>query len=118
MNDSCRYCNKPVEAKDMTSTLAYWSGQTYTCHKDCKEAGLKQEVIECQTIDADCNDCIHFKRGEVVKRLLSCMENKKPSMKLVNMGVINGHCLKFDRPTQAFPNKWTGRECFEHRRKV
>jgi hypothetical protein len=30
--------------------------------------------------------------------------------------VWTGHCLKFDQPTEAYPKRWTGRPCFEHRR--
>lgn len=95
---------------------SYWQGLPMPYHKECRQAGIKQEAYDCQCIDADCNDCRHFKRGEVVKRMLSCMEDGKPSMRLVNMGIVRGHCLKFDRATEAYPKKWTGRECFEHRR--
>lgn len=112
----CRYCDGEIPEQELVTTHSYWGGSPFPCHKQCKDAGIKQEAFDCQLIDADCNDCKYFKRGEVVKRLLSCMENGKSSMKLVNMGFINGHCLKFDRLTQAQPNKWSGLECFEHRR--
>jgi hypothetical protein len=115
-HDKCRYCDELVLESELTTTHSYWGGSPFPCHKSCKVAGEKQEAYDCQVIDADCNDCKHFKRGEVIKRLLSCMEDGKPGTRLVNMGIINGHCLKFDRPTQAQPNKWTGLGCFEHRR--
>lgn len=112
----CRYCKEPLADTDAVYTTSYWGGLPFVCHLECKDAGFRAEVIECQTIDADCNDCRHFRRSEVVRQWLSCMENKKPSTRLVNMGVILGHCARFDKPTKAYPNKWTGRECFEHRR--
>src|SRR5215472_7157300 len=40
---------------------------------DCKKLGCGElepwEIIEMQTIDADCNDCLHFKRGHIVKEI-------------------------------------------------
>lgn len=119
---TCRYCNQPIDPGKEVPTFAYWDSTpteqriVFYCHAACKMDGEKQEAFDCQLIDADCNDCRHFKRGQVEKRWLSCMENKKPSMRLVNMGFIHGHCLKFDRYTTAQPNKWSGLECFEHRR--
>jgi hypothetical protein len=111
---NCRYCNLPVS--DPVETLAYWNQTPDVCHAECKVAGERQEAIDCQIIDADCNDCKHFKRGYDVKRWLSCMVDEKPSFVLENMGINVGHCLKFNKITQAFPHMSTGRECFEHRR--
>lgn len=116
-SEICRYCDKPIAGQSVV-TRSYWQGLPFACHPECKVSGERAEAIECQTIDADCNDCAHFKRGEVVKRWLSCMENQVASVRLVNMGFIAGHCLKFDKPTEAEPNKWTGLQCFEHRRAV
>jgi hypothetical protein len=112
---NCRYCDHPI-LSDISTTFAYWGGFSFPCHKQCKQEGIKHEAYECQLIDADCNDCRHFQRGQVEKRWLSCIENERPSLRLVNMGYIHGHCLKFSRPTIAQPNKWTGMNCFEHRR--
>lgn len=114
---NCRYCNNPLlDFEKAAKTLGYWNQFPFDCHPECKVAGERQEAIDCQVIDADCNDCKHFQRGEVVKKLLSCMDGGKAGMRLVNMGTVNGKCLKFSRPTQAYPHMWTGRECFEHRR--
>lgn len=95
----CRYCSKPVAPADAVVTHSYWQGMKFVSHKACKVAGEKAEALECQTIDADCNDCRHFRRGQ-----------------LVGKEVWSGHCQKYDRETRAYPKKWTGRECFEHRR--
>ncbi len=113
----CRYCEQPVTERATASiTHGYWGGSPFICHKACKYAGVRQEAFDCQVIDADCNDCIHFQRGKLVERWLSTMEDGKAAMKLVNMGLIEGTCLKFNKPTHAQPNKWTGHECFQHRR--
>jgi len=61
-----------------------------------------QDIIEMQIIDADCNDCRHFKRGAMVK---------VPGLKF-----FEGHCIKLDKPTRAYPMQYTGHECFEHRK--
>lgn len=59
-------------------------------------------VMEMQIIDADCNDCRHFKRGKMREGLgVACFE---------------GHCLKLDKPTLAWPMQYSGHKCFEHRR--
>ena len=63
----------------------------------------KEDVIAQQTIDADCNDCRHFERDKITS-------------KAGGITVWSGRCLKFDRPTKAYPNQYTGRECFDHRR--
>ena len=61
-----------------------------------------EDVIEMQKIDADCNDCRHFKRGAMRKGLgIACFE---------------GNCLKLDKPTLAWPMQFSGHPCFEHRR--
>lgn len=97
----CRYCDKPIEGEP-ARTLAYWSQTPCVCHPECKQAGERQEAIDCQTIDADCNDCKHFERGSEIVRSIP--------------KGFSGRCAKFDRPTAAYPKTWTGRECFEHRR--
>lgn len=112
---TCRYCDKLIDGL-AAKTFSYWGHYEFECHPQCKAEGEKMEAFECQTVDADCNDCRHFKRGNFEKRWLSCMEDKLPSMRLVNMGFSHGHCLKLDKPTVAQPNKWSGYECFEHRR--
>lgn len=94
----CRYCGKPGAT---IKTLAYWNQTPDICHPECKAAGERQEAIDCQVIDADCNDCIHFQRGQIIGGIPKA---------------ITGHCGKFNKPTMAYPHFWTGRECFEHRR--
>lgn len=119
----CRYCNQPVDVlgTDYTYTVAYWhwghcDKERFLCHKSCKV--VKQEAYDCQLIDADCNDCKHFQRGKLAELLISM--TKTPDGRWVEIphqpDLFYGHCLKFNRPTVAQPNKWTGMECFEHRR--
>lgn len=116
---TCRYCSSTISPPDLTTTHSYWQGLPFDCHKACKEAGVKREAIDCQTIDADCNDCKHYRRGKLAIKLIS--HTRKTSGELGEVThqpnvFIDGHCMKFDRSTLAFPNKFTGRECFEHRR--
>ncbi len=100
LGGKCRYCEKPVtKSDDAAITYSYWQGMPFICHRLCKEAGIRQEAYDCQMIDADCNDCRHFQRGQ-----------------LTGKEVWSGHCLKFNRETKAYPKKWTGMKCFEHRR--
>lgn len=114
----CRYCDKELSDDSCVITYSYWntSKTKYYCHKECKLAGEKQEALDCQIIDSACNSCKFFKRGELIKKWLSSMVNGKSAKILVNMGIFNGHCLKFDKPVQTSPTNWEGLECFEHRR--
>lgn len=103
----CRYCGLELLPVDSVKTVSYWNEQTYYCHRVCKVAGERQEAIDCQTIDADCNDCKHFKRG----RLTRPATDTAPGS-----GSFTGQCLKFNKPTIATVKLSTGHECFEHRR--
>ena len=107
---TCRYCEKPIEQEQSIRTLAYWQQTPDVCHVACKQAGERQEALDCQVIDADCNDCKHFKRGLVgVQRWAG--------LGFVNdTTIVAGHCLQYEKPTTAYPHSWTGRDCFEHRR--
>jgi hypothetical protein len=115
---NCRYCNKPLTDAGVV-TRSYWSALEFRCHAECKVAGERQEAINCQTIDADCNDCRHYKRGRLAHHVISNVTT--PDGRVVEIGhrpniFVDGLCLKFNRPTVAQPNKWSGFECFEHRR--
>jgi len=98
--DACRYCKGKVEKENAALTASYWSSGWYLCHKDCKQRGEKEEAYECQIIDADCNDCKHFKRGDKTDK-----------------GIFEGLCLKFNKQTKAYPNYCSSHACFEHRRR-
>ncbi len=100
LGGNCRYCGEPVtDVANAAITHSYWQGIPFICHSACKDKGVKLEAYDCQVIDADCNDCKCFVRSHMVGK-----------------DVWAGHCQKFDRETRAYPKKWTGRECFEHRR--
>lgn len=99
--NTCRYCNQSIDDLDKVKTLAYWFGTEFVSHRHCQLQGEKQEAIDCQIIDADCNDCKYFVRGQ---RIDSVPKGQR------------GQCLKFNKPTVAYPHTWTGRDCFEHRR--
>lgn len=60
------------------------------------------DIVEMQTIDADCNDCIHFQRGKMVK--------------YPGLTTFKGTCGKTGLATTAYPTQYSGHACFEHRR--
>lgn len=62
----CKYCKKEIEKKDAVLARGYWTaGKVISLsHKDCAEGGYKDEVYECQKIDANCNECGFLKRGK------------------------------------------------------
>jgi len=115
----CRYCAKPIAVNEVVETVAYWNATPDVCHRACKDAGVKQEAYNCQVIDADCNDCRHYQRGKLAPRVISHL--KKPDGTTAEVShqpniFLGGQCLKFNKAVVAQPNKWSGLECFEHRR--
>lgn len=90
----------------------YWTVPDHDC-RECKELD-EFEIIEMQSIDADCNDCFFFDRGQFVKKFLGLTGE----INLGRHGYWTGHCRKFDKPTIAQPGKATAHECFEHRKTV
>lgn len=120
LKGQCRYCGLPVWSPHESITYSYWQGLPFYCHASCKVSGEKQESLECQTVDADCNDCRHYRRGKIAALQVSrYFDNRKKRMVEVRHQpdvFVGGHCLKFNRPTLAQPKKWSGLECFEHRR--
>lgn len=91
----------------------YWSAHAPTLLKSfTKEQREKwnafdaeltpDDIREMQTIDADCNDCAHFKRGKMEK--------------VPGLTMFRGHCQKLDKPTNAFPGQFSGHQCFQHRK--
>lgn len=114
----CRYCDQPV-VDDPVITYSYWQGAPFICHRQCKDAGVKQEAFDCQCIDADCNDCKHYRRGRLAplqRTKVKTTDGRTVELTFQPEVFIDGHCLKFDKPTLACPMKWTGHPCFEHRR--
>jgi hypothetical protein len=91
----CRYCGQDGATE---RTLSYWGKSAFFSHEPCRKTGERQEATDCQTIDANCNDCKNYQR----KRNLQ--------------NTSTGHCVKLNIPVTGSPNKWQGNECFEHRR--
>lgn len=96
ISDRCYVCGKKLTQEDFEIKYTYWKGCWAGTHKECQMADL---VKECQTIDADCNDCKHFERKERVSNQ-----------------IFKGNCLKLNKETTAYPNFCSGHECFEHRK--
>ena len=142
----CRFCGLTCDPQEMTFVNSYWlvggsviesyehrgnfisvaDEPKFVCHRSCKKPGFAAEALACQTIDADCNDCKHFKRGKYVEKPAHPgTENlRTDDQQLVYLKALTvsqmwvGDCLKFDEPTVAHPVHFTGKPCFEHRRSV
>lgn len=118
---NCRYCDTPIATdSEAAVTHSYWQGLPFSCHAACKEEGVKREAFDCQTVDSDCNDCIHYQRGKLASRIVSRIRRIDGTITEVSHQpnfFVDGHCLKFNRTVIAQPKKWSGLECFEHRRK-
>lgn len=114
----CRGCGAVIEAAQFAVWHTYWGAMLAPCHAACREAGMKAEAYECQCIDADCNDCRHYKRGSIAPKIVSKLRRTDGRIEMVTHqpNWIDGWCDKLNKPTVAQPNKWSGLPCFEHRR--
>lgn len=128
----CRICCELCESAERSDFLtAYWRASGFPiCKTHTKEERRKfqiEEAYECQLIDADCNDCKHFKRGaRMLSRgdLVYLKDHVDKNFRaegdysriVVQYDCFHGHCLKFDKYTPSFVNFATGHPCFEHRR--
>jgi hypothetical protein len=101
----CRYCRQPVAEGEGVPTTSYWGAVKDVCHPACKRDGERAEALECQTIDADCNDCRHFR----------AYRRDEPGY-AVTKHARTGWCEHHDRETTAFPVFCSGHPCFVHRR--
>ena len=95
---TCRGCGGKLEKGDFVIGQTYWGGLWAGSHAACK-GWVAEEAYECQVIDADCNDCKHFMRGEKLWA-----------------GIFEGKCVKTGETVRAYPNFCSGHACFEHRR--
>lgn len=74
-----------------------------------------EDIVEMQTIDADCNDCKHFHRGARVAEMDGLYQK---SIKLGRSSYSEGTCEKDGSYQRAHPCYYKGKECFEHRREI
>lgn len=95
----CPKCRLPIGGNEKWIT-SYWGNCKLPYHEVCLPTKAETEESKrlCKEIDSDCNDCRHFSRGEWLSK-----------------GVCSGRCTKFDKPTEARPNFYSGKECFEMR---
>ena len=95
ISDKCYVCHKKIDRKNFDVKVSYWRALWVPTHKDCS---MKQDIVSCHKIDADCNDCKHFLREKMETR-----------------GIFSGKCKKFNKEVKAYPNFCSNRSCFEHR---
>ena len=102
----CRRCKKRINKTDIVKSKSYWyKVKDIFSHKECETKEVYQEeAYECQKIDADCNDCGYFKRGNIVQHGIA--------------SIWNGVCNKFNKDVKAYPNFCSGHECFVHRKDI
>ena len=100
---TCRACGALVDRDRAVWGHTYWHGIAAPfCTAAERDATLAAEAIECQTIDGDCNDCKHFRRGKMLAKGVA--------------SACEGHCAKLDKPTIAYPKFASSHPCFEHRK--
>jgi len=111
-NNICCSCKKEIKEDDFAIGYGYWEPRPFQCHKWCKDKHEKKITIECQIIDADCNDCKYFKR-----------ESNKPEkdegdkrFPFPSLEGFPGNCLKHSVKVYAHSNYAQGYKCFKHRK--
>lgn len=120
----CRHCKQPIAKDDFDVVGGYWSNTVFACHSYCKKEQMEYEAYECQLIDADCNDCAFFKRGEIIEPItqkhkdiiLGVFLNSPTVHKIGNPIKFHGFCEKHNIGTYAYPKTARGYTCFKHRK--
>jgi len=110
----CHRCKKLVKREDAVIGTGYWYPLfSIYCGEKCRDDHTRENLIACQKIDSDCNDCKFFERksGQLqpeprhtVKRWLFPALDGYP-----------GFCKKYNIETWAHPNYYSGYGCFVHR---
>ena len=96
IKNTCNICGEDLTEGTFSQYTTYWSS---IIAPKCKSCDSSQDTYECQKIDADCNDCIYFKRGELEAK-----------------GIFSGWCTKFNKEVKAYPNFCSAHKCFVHRK--
>jgi len=91
----CYSCGKLL-GDDRKKISTYWNAERVFV---CPVCTNEENIIACQKIDADCNDCKFFLRGEKVSK-----------------GIFEGICKKDNSKVLAYPVHYSGHECFVHRK--
>jgi hypothetical protein len=101
ISNLCNHCNSAIDKDDFIYYAGYWTPHLWKpVHKHCFKEAKELETIACQEIDADCNDCKYFQREKEISK-----------------GISIGVCSKFNNKQKSHVNTFTGKKCFEHRKK-
>lgn len=95
----CHASGKLLTKETITVYSSYWKAVWFPCHKDHLQELTQENNYLCQVLDASCNDCKYFERGERIDNRSS-----------------NGMCKKLDTPVVAIVNWPMHMDCFEHRK--
>lgn len=100
IKNTCGWCNERITEDTFDYFAGYWTPNLWRpTHAHCKKEYMNDEIISCQSIDRDCNDCKHFER-----------------LHSLGAGISLGNCKKLNKQTKAYVNFARGMECFEHRK--
>lgn len=109
ITNKCDYCHKSIDTvEEADMGTGYWSlGKGWTkYHKTCKHL-KKENEIEQQKIDCNCNDCAYFKR------------NGSKTGSAIGGYDFKGYCEKLDKLTSGqsvpFCKAFENDECFKYR---
>lgn len=107
----CRYCQKRIWFKAVKARSYWEKGTRQLSHARCLVTGFERECIECQKLDADCNDCRYFKaeRNRKHIRYGICMRPKRPEGFRDSIHAGWPHVI-------ARPGSATLMPCFHHRK--
>lgn len=108
----CHHC-KQVFTELPEIYYSYWGAVWIPLHKECIQPYKEVEILFCQKVDADCNDCIYFDRTNTKGESLGMSREFFSKIK-----TIKGYCSFHDKVTEASPNNFSGYPCFKHRKEV
>lgn len=113
VKSNCCYCNVKLNEDKFYIITSYWNPLWKPCCSEkCSLKCYKKEEYECQLIDSNCNECIHFERKDFSSNSKSQTHNL-----FQPVGCYIGDCKKLKKIAGANRNNFQGMDCFEHRNK-
>lgn len=119
IQNTCCYCDKELSEENFFIITSYWNPiWKPCCSENCAIEGYKIEEINCQEIDANCNECKYFERKGFSENTLPQTHNI-----IQPIGCYIGICRNkkskyYNKFVGANRNTFQGMSCFVNRKEI
>lgn len=120
MKEVCYYCKKEITGESIPARFYWTKNKTgeKRSHPECLREGFALQCYECQCIDADCNDCKFFVRGERKGDgiFTGACTSPNGAQEAQRKNAYETQDDRLARKVWAFTAFASGRPCFVHRK--